>query len=123
VLLAQDCLDPERLCLTFLQGAGAEVTLECSGQSAVDAVRKSPTLIDAVVIDFKMPKLDGLDATNRLRELGYRGPIIAVTAFSSAELKHYWLQAGCDEYLKKPLNEHEFISAVLRHTAAAKKAV
>lgn len=120
VLLAEDCVDQGRLYLKFLQVARAEVTLECNGQSAVDAVRKSPTLFHVVVMDFQMPEMDGLDATRQLRELGYRGAILAVTAFVSEELKQSWFQAGCNEFLEKPLNKQELISAVLRHTTAEK---
>ena len=123
VLLAEDCVDQGRLYLKFLQVAGAGVTLECNGQSAVHAVRKSPTLFDAVVMDFEMPEMDGLDATRQLREIGYSGAIIAVTAFGSEKLKQSCFQAGCDDYLKKPMNKHELISAVLRHTTVGKEAV
>ena len=87
VLLAEDSLDQGRLILKFLQLAGAEVTLECNGQAAVDAVQKSPALFDAVVMDFQMPGMDGVDATRQLRALGYAGTIIAITAFGSEELK------------------------------------
>ena len=115
-------MDQGRLVLEFLQSAGAEVVLECNGRSVVDAVSKSPTLFDAVVMDFQMPEMDGLDATRQLRELGYRGAIIAVTAFGSRKLKRSWFQAGCDEYLEKPLNKQKLIRAVFRLTTAAKEA-
>ncbi len=118
VLLAEDCPDQGRLYLKFLQFAGAVVTLECTGQSAVDTVRKSPMPFDAIVMDFQMPELDGLDATRQLRELGHCGAIIAVTAFGSLELKQSWFHAGCDEFLKKPLQKTELVDAILRHTTS-----
>ena len=121
VLLVEDCADQRRLFLQFLQSAGAEVTLECNGRSAVDAVKKLPTRFDAVVMDFQMPETDGLDATRQLRELGYRGAIIAVTAYGSNELKQSWFQAGCDEYLEKPLDKQKLVGAVRRLVAAAKE--
>jgi CheY-like chemotaxis protein len=120
VLLVEDCPDQGRLYLKFLQMAGAEVTLECTGQSAVDAVRKSPELFDAVVLDFQMPEMDGLDATKCLRELGYGGAILAVTAHGSEELKQSWFRAGCNDFLEKPLEKEALISTVHRHTMAAK---
>lgn len=123
VLLVEDCMDQGRLYLRFLQMAGAEVTLECSGRSAVDAVRKSPTLFDAIVMDFEIPEMDGIECTRKLRELGYGGSIIAVTAFGSEELEQSWFQAGCDEYLQKPLKKSELIIAVLHHMAVLKKAL
>ena len=119
VLLAEDCVGQGRLCLKTLQSAGADVTLECNGQSVVDAVRKSPTLFDAVVMDFLMPKMDGLDATRQLRCLGYTETIIGVIAFGSIDLERSWFQAGCNDCLKKPVNKHQLISAVLRHTTAS----
>ncbi len=112
VLLAEDSLEQGRLFLKFLQLAGAEVTLECNGEAAVDAVRKSPTLFDAVVMDFQMPGIDGVDATRELRACGYAGAIIAITAFGSEELKQSWFKAGCDDYLEKPLEKATFINAL-----------
>ena len=119
VLLAEDCPDQGRLYLKFLQTAGATVTLECTGQSAVDtigkSIRRSTKPFDAVVMDFQMPELDGLDATLQLRELGYEENIVAVTAYDTEELRESWFQAGCNEFLNKPLNKAELISAILRH--------
>ena len=67
-----------------------------------------------------MPEMDGLESTRQLRDLGFTGTILAVTAFGSEELKQSWLQAGCDDYLEKPLKKHELISAVLHQTMAEK---
>ena len=115
ILLAEDCLDQGRLYLNFLQLAGAEVTLECNGKSAFDAVRKSLTLFNAVVMDFQMPEMDGLITTKSLRQIGYSGAIIAVTAIGSDELKQRWFEAGCDAFLQKPLIKRELINAVQLH--------
>ncbi len=117
VLLAEDCIDQGRLYLKFLQRAGADVTLECNGESAVKAVRKSLTRFDAIVMDFQMPEMDGLESTKQLRFLGYRGAIIAATAFGSEELKQSWFQQGCNELLEKPLIQHELVGAILQHTS------
>lgn len=121
VLLAEDCVDQGRLYLRFIQKAGAEVTLECNGQSAVDAVRDSLEVYDAIVMDFQMPELDGLDATRQLRDLGYRGAILAMTAFGSLDLKRSWFEAGCDDFLEKPLKKHELTQAILQQVSLAKE--
>jgi CheY-like chemotaxis protein len=115
ILLVEDCPDQGRLYLKFLQLAGAEVTLECTGHSAVDAVRKSPTLYDVVVLDFQMPEMDGLDATTKMRDLDYRGAIIAVTAHGSEELKQAWFKVGCNEFLEKPFDYSKLISTLELH--------
>ena len=85
VLLVEDSPDQQRLYLRFLQRAGAEVTLECYGQSTVETVEESPHTFDAVVMDLELPGMDGIEATRRLRELGFEGAIIAVTAYGSEE--------------------------------------
>ena len=63
-----------------------------------------------------MPELDGLEATKQLRDNGYRGVIIAVSATFSSELTQSWIEAGCNEFLQKPFHRHELISLILRHT-------
>jgi two-component system sensor histidine kinase/response regulator len=115
VLLVEDCPDQGRLYLKFLQLAGAKVTLECTGHSAVDAIRRSPALYDAVVLDFQMPEMDGLHATMRLREQGYRGAILAVTAHGSEELRQAWFEAGCNDFLEKPFEDSTLINTLELH--------
>ena len=122
VLLVEDTPDQQHLYLRFLQQTGAEVTLECNGKAAVDAIAKSLTRFDAVVMDFMMPGLDGIDATRKLRELGYDGAIIAMSARGSEELKQSWLHAGCNEYLKKPMKRLQLITAIQLHTTGGKRA-
>jgi CheY-like chemotaxis protein len=113
VLLVEDCPDQGRLYLKLLQCEGAEVTLECTGQSAVDTIRKAPDLFDSVIMDFQMPELDGLDATRQMREIGYQGTIIGVTAFNSEDLRTSWFHAGCNDLLDKPLTRSALIHAIL----------
>ena len=83
VLVADDVLVNRRLFARFLGDAGVAVDLAEDGQIAVDlgleALRGGKPY-DAVVMDMQMPNLDGLDATQALREAGYEGPIFALTA-------------------------------------------
>lgn len=123
ILLAEDCPDQGRLCLEYLQSAAANVTLECTGPSAVDAFQKSTTPFDAVLMDFQIPELDGIDATRQLRELGYQGTILALTGFDEEELRQSWLEVGCNDFLRKPLRKTELIDAILNHTQAKQKTI
>ena len=70
---------------------------------------------DVVLMDVNMPKLDGLSATRRLRENGFKPPVIALTASSDAQHRRRALAAGCDDYITKPLQMPELISALERH--------
>ena len=120
VLLVEDSPDQSRLYLRYLQRAGAEVTLECYGQSAVETVEGSPHSFDVVVMDLEMPGIDGIEATRQLRELGFEGAVIAVTAHGSEEKKQSWFQAGCSAFLEKPLNEQLLVSTIGQHLTPVK---
>ena len=66
---------------------------------------------DAVLMDIQMPVMDGLEATRQIRSSGSRIPIIAVTAFAYDRDRQRALDAGCNEYLAKPLTGDK-----LKHT-------
>jgi CheY-like chemotaxis protein len=104
ILLAEDCPDQQRLLATLLQNAGAKVTLECNGEAAVDAIARETTIYDAIVMDFAMPVMDGIEATRTLRQNGYRGPIVAITAHDCKVTKDSWQEAGSSVYLTKPFD-------------------
>jgi len=112
ILLAEDSPDQQRLFATLLQRAGARVTLECNGESAVEQVMGGKEDFDAVVLDFMMPVMDGVEATRQLRDNGFTKPIVAITAHGNQITEKEWLSAGADVFLLKPLGPTEFISAV-----------
>jgi CheY-like chemotaxis protein len=72
-------------------------------------------------MDVQMPRMDGLEATRRIRALplGGRAPIVAMTANAMAKDIDACLAAGMDEHLSKPIAAEAFLSAVARLTARA----
>lgn len=112
VLLAEDGTDNQRLLNHILVRAGYEITITDDGAACVKTLRASidhGTPFDAVLTDIQMPKLDGYGATAAIRAMGYRGPIIALTAHAMLGERERCLAAGCDAYLSKPIDRPKLL--------------
>jgi len=120
VLLAEDGPDNRRLVSTVLRKAGAAVRAAENGRLAADAALAEP--FDVILMDMQMPEMDGYDASTLLREKGYAGPIVALTAHALAEDRQRCLDAGCTDYLTKPINRAKLIAAVAHHAGVESRA-
>jgi len=119
VLLAEDMPDNQRLISIFLRRAGVEVKLVDSGLAAVNAGLGND--YDLILMDMQMPVMDGLTATRRLRNLGYKGPIVALTANASMQDRDACLFAGCDDFITKPFTQdlfYQVLQQYLKSTSA-----
>lgn len=117
ILLAEDGPDNQRLIGFLLRNAGADVTVVEDGQKAVEQLfgqdaKERP--FDVVLMDMQMPRMDGYQATRTLREGGYQGPIIALTAHAMKEDRQRCLDAGCDDYLPKPVERTAMLQMIGR---------
>lgn len=106
MVLAEDAKDSRVLLTRWCVRAGAEVVAVENGALAIEAVDDT---IDLVVMDVQMPVLDGLEATRALRERGYSGPIVALTASSMPADRDATLTAGCDVCLTKPIERDRLL--------------
>jgi signal transduction histidine kinase len=121
VLLAEDGRDNQLLISFHLRKAGAQVTIEPNGVRALAtalAAWRGSLPYDVILTDMQMPELDGYEVTRRLRELGYTAPIVALTAHALEGDRQTCLDAGCNEYLSKPV-EREALVRVCRAVVAA----
>jgi signal transduction histidine kinase/CheY-like chemotaxis protein len=122
VLVAEDGHDNQVLITTFLVKAGATVKVVANGQLAVDeahAALAAGEPYDVILMDMQMPVLDGYSATSKLRQTGYRGPIVALTAHAMAGDRQRCESAGCDDYLSKPVDRAQLTATVARFAAKA----
>ena len=118
VLVVEDGNDNQCLIEHILRKAGAYVYVVENGAAGVDAAmtdlqRGNP--FDIILMDMQMPIMDGYDATALLREKGYSGTIIALTAHAIKGEKEKCLEAGCDHYLSKPIDRAELIREIANH--------
>jgi PAS domain S-box-containing protein len=118
LLLAEDNALNQEVALAMLRREGATVVLAENGQQAVDALAAEPAGFDLVLMDMQMPVLDGLQATERIREgLGLRElPVLAMTANAMQSDRERCLQAGMNAHLGKPFDIDQVVALILRFT-------
>ncbi|WP_146413607.1 PAS domain-containing protein [Crateriforma conspicua] len=119
ILVTDDRRDIRFLSRRILVDAGATVTEAEDGQVALDKVVESieqGSPFDIILLDMQMPNLDGYQAAVRLRELGFAGPIVALTADAMQGDMKRCLECGCNDYLAKPINAQNLLRLVARLT-------
>ena len=102
VLFAEDQLTLQLLTKSLLEKAGADIRVTDNGKQALEAFDKEP--FELVITDAMMPEMDGYQLSTALRDRGYTGPIIAVTAAVIGEEIENLKRAGVDLVLPKPIN-------------------
>ncbi|WP_141732321.1 PAS domain-containing hybrid sensor histidine kinase/response regulator [Oligoflexus tunisiensis] len=112
VLLAEDGIDIQALYERILTYEGADVEVVENGEEAIRAATSQH--FDIILMDHRMPILDGLEATTRLRALGYASPILALTANATKEERDASLAAGCNDFLCKPIDSITLCESVAK---------
>ncbi|WP_297091033.1 ATP-binding protein [uncultured Draconibacterium sp.] len=107
ILVAEDDAVSFNLIRSILSPRKYEIIHAKNGHEAVQLFTEKHDEIALILMDLKMPKMDGIEATRRIRELNNTIPIIAQTAFALSGDKELALEAGCNDYLAKPIKRNE----------------
>lgn len=114
ILVAEDDEMSFLLIKTYLEDTNLEIIYAENGEEAITKLKENP-LISIILMDLKMPVLDGLTATKRIRQFNKAIPIIAQTAFALLGDKDTALKAGCTDYLSKPIKKHQLHQVLEKH--------
>lgn len=117
ILLVEDGIDNQRLIAFHLKKAGALVDVAENGRVAIeriDALRLEGNEYDLILTDMQMPEMDGYTLARTLRSQGCKLPIVAITANALSDDRMRCLQAGCDDYLAKPIDKAGLLGISLK---------
>jgi PAS domain S-box-containing protein len=124
VLLAEDVPDIYVVLRQILQNMNLEVDIAEDGRLACTMAEKSRAQgrpYDLILMDIQMPKMNGYEATRWLREHRWKGPVVALTAHALVGDREKCLEAGCNDYLSKPITAAalgDILARYLRPAAA-----
>jgi len=112
IVIAEDVATNYLLVKKSLRKTEVELIWAKNGQEAVDECKNNA--VDLVLMDIRMPIMNGLEATRQIKQLFPDLPIIAQTAYAMDGDRERSLQAGCDDYIAKPINLKEFIELIAK---------
>ncbi len=118
ILMVEDDEPSYRYLKIITRDIASETLLAQSGTEAVEMCRKNPDA-DLVLMDIRMPGMDGYEATRRIREFNKEVVIIAQTAHAMVEDREKALEAGCNDYIAKPLSR-DALMRLIKATAVHK---
>jgi len=114
ILIAEDNENSEILIRIVASTFSNQILDAATGAEAVELCRNNPD-IDLVLMDIKMPVMDGLEATRQIRKFNKDVVIIAQTAFDMSGDREKALSAGCNEYISKPIEINLLLKLIQKH--------
>lgn len=111
ILIAEDDEFAQNLLSIILEDFSKEILHAKTGVKVVELFRKQPD-IDLILMDIQMPEMSGYEATRQIREFNKDVIIIAQTAFALAGDREKALEAGCNDYITKPIKKEELFKKI-----------
>jgi len=115
ILIAEDEPDNFFYLEVLLKNKVKRIDHAINGQEAIDLVQRSA--YNLILMDIKMPGIDGIEATRQIKRIRPELPIIAQTAYAYYEERDKVMSAGCDAYLSKPIKKQQLIEVINRFTS------
>ena len=114
ILIAEDDATSDMFLTKLVSKISHEVINVKTGIKAVDACRTNPD-IDLVLMDIRMPHMTGYEATRQIRQFNKDVVIIAQTAYGLAGDSEKSIEAGCNDYISKPIDSVLFLNMIQRY--------
>lgn len=111
VLIAEDDPVSVELLKIILHDKSKKLLVAGNGRDVIEMAKNNPD-IDLIMMDIKMPKIDGFEATEKIREFNNDVKIIAQTAFAQEQDALKAFQAGCNNYITKPINSNDLYAII-----------
>jgi len=118
IVIAEDLDMNFRLLELTLKKTKINILRAKNGKEAVNFVHEKlngTKQIDAILMDIQMPEMSGLEATITIKKIFPQLPIIAQTAYALSDEKEKSYEAGCDDYISKPINRLELLSKLEKY--------
>lgn len=113
VLIVDDVIDNQLVVRLYLSRVGMNVDNAKNGLEALEKTKNSE--YDLILMDMQMPEMDGYTAVKILRGRGFNKPIIALTAHAMKEDRNKCINAGCNDYVSKPMESQVLYSKIALH--------
>lgn len=114
ILVVEDEEDSRFLFEKTLKKTRAEVLYVNNGIAAVNMIKCKPN-IDMVLMDIRLPLMDGISATSAIKELNPEMPVIIQTAYELIYAKDEAIKCGCDDFISKPIHAGTLLSLIEKH--------
>ena len=114
ILIVEDDETSEMLIAIDVKKFSKEIIKVKNGFEAVEACRNNPDT-DLILMDIQLPEMNGYEASRQIRQFNQDVVIIAQTAFGLAGDREKAIEAGCNDYIAKPINKRELMALILKY--------
>jgi CheY-like chemotaxis protein len=111
ILVAEDEASNFELVKATLLKTNVKLIRAYTGLEAVD-ISKKETDIDLILMDIRMPGMNGYEATKLIKSFNAKIPVLSLTAYAMAEDREKSIAAGCDDYISKPIKPNDLIKTI-----------